>query len=60
MNRTDEFVLRMRALACTYCGAQPGEWCRSKSGRRKSECHATRFYAAKERWSVTYNGGATE
>lgn len=50
--QTSEFVLAMRAEPCAYCGARPGERCRSKSGRSKREEHADRFYAVKAKWRV--------
>jgi hypothetical protein len=48
----------MRSLPCTYCNAKAGENCRTKSGRRKREFHADRFYAAKQAQNTTE--GATE
>jgi hypothetical protein len=34
--------------ACRYCGAEPGVWCRSKTGRRARYLHADRWYTARD------------
>lgn len=35
-----------REFRCTYCGAEPGNPCQSKSGRRASMAHGDRWYEA--------------
>lgn len=39
--------LIMRDYVCGKCGAQPGEPCRSSSGRQQGYSHSSRFYAAR-------------
>ena len=43
---TDEFHAKQLSLPCAWCGAAPGDRCRSKSGKAVS-FHSRRFYAAK-------------
>jgi len=31
---------------CPRCGSEPGQWCRSKGGRRTQHWHVTRWYVA--------------
>ena len=48
----DEFEELMLSFPCGLCGAQPGQWCETKSGRTAIPCHADRYhqaYAARER-----------
>lgn len=44
MSRADNTLL---SLPCDYCGAKPGEWCRSRAGRA-TNLHSARYYAAQD------------
>jgi hypothetical protein len=41
-----DFRATMLSLPCAWCGAAPGDRCRSKSGK-VTPFHSRRFYAAK-------------
>jgi hypothetical protein len=34
----------MLEYRCHYCGAEPDEWCRTKSGFRSGSLHSSRWY----------------
>lgn len=40
----------MLAEPCAYCDAEPGEWCRTISGRRVTYLHSARWYAARPKF----------
>lgn len=42
MTRHQRIEAEALTLHCYYCGAEPGEWCRAKSGRRATFLHARR------------------
>lgn len=44
---TIPFVELMHQQPCDYCGAKPGESCKTVSGR-KSRPHADRYYKARK------------
>lgn len=50
-------------LACSFCGAQPGEWCRTarplkhEPGRRTTFLHDARTRLLWEAWKVGHTSG---
>lgn len=60
MSRTDpraEDESAVRLLPCGRCGAAPGEWCRTSSGRYADYLHACRERPVREGWSAGFREG---
>lgn len=47
-----EVEKRLRRDVCERCGARPGQPCRTRSGKARTDSHATRYYAARLRGDV--------
>lgn len=56
MSRTNPEPLQAAALhlACGYCGAQPGAWCRARSGRAARWLHGAREHVVRAVWRFAY------
>lgn len=56
MSRTSPEPLQAAALrlACDYCGAQPGAWCRARSGRAARWLHEARERVVRTVWRFAY------
>ena len=50
---TDDVAVRIQ---CDYCGARPGEWCRSRiTNKRSSWLHSARTHIVHDAWSLGYH-----
>ena len=58
--------LALYGLPCPFCGAQPGEWCRTARpyrlppGRRTTWLHAARTDLLREAWRIGWDHGAAQ
>ena len=57
MSHLDDHAL---IIACSWCGAAPGEWCTTKSGARATMLHANRFWTVNAVWVDGYEEGIRE